>query len=289
MRKVNAITLAGLMTGLHLLLVVAFTYIPYTIFFEVFVYIIAPLVSTVYTLKSENKYLLIFFAATLLAGLLFNPIVTVTYILPILVIGISFGFVIKIGLNELRIIYAMTIIYVLIFGLTVLTIRLLYGVALDQILIMAFNLSNNPYLGYLLLIGYGFLQSLVLTLILKPEVKKFGYVIPPFKQIKLFDLVFFLIVLIVATFSPGLGDLPFLFSILALFFSLPIILFGYIHNRLRTKTLIFSFSLSFLFIFLPLLGLLPTERYPLALIGLFIPLLVLGTKRFIQLHYVSKR
>jgi hypothetical protein len=289
MRKVNAITLAGLMTGLHLLLVVAFTYVPYTIFFEVFVYIIAPLVSTVYTLKSDNKYLLIFFAATLLAGLLFNPIVTVTYILPILVIGISFGFVIKIGLNELRIIYAMTIIYVLIFGLTILTIRLLYGVALDQILIMAFNLSNNPYLGYLLLIGYGFLQSLVLTLILKPEVKKFGYVIPPFKQIKLFDLVFFLIILIVASFSPGLGDLPFLFSILALFFSLPIILFGYLHNRLRTKTLVFSFSLSFLFIFLPLLGLLPTERYPLALIGLFIPLLVLGTKRFIQLHYVSKR
>jgi hypothetical protein len=289
MRKVNAITLAGLMTGLHLLLVVAFTYIPYTIFFEVFVYIIAPLVSTIYTLKSDNKYLLIFFTATLLAGLLFNPIVTATYLLPILVIGISFGFVIKIGLNELRIIYVMTIIYVLIFGLTILTIRLLYGVNLDQILIMAFNLSNNPYLGYLLLIGYGFLQSLVLTLILKPEVKKFGYIIPPFKQIKLFDLIFFLIILIVASFSPQLGDLPFLFSILALFFSLPIIVFGYIHNRLRTKTLIFSFSLSFLFIFLPLMGILPTSRYPLALIGLFIPLLMLGTKRFVQLHYVSKR
>ena len=290
MRKVNAITLAGLMTGLHLLLVILFTYVPYTIVFELFTYILAPLVSALYTLKAENKYVLIFGMATFIAGLLFNPIVTITYILPILIIGLSFGFMIKLGLDQLRIIYSMTIVYVLVFILTVLTLRLLYGLNLDQIIISFLNLNNgNSYLIYVLLIVYGLLQALVITFVLKPEIKKFGYQIPPFKSIKLFDLVIFPIMFFIALIVPNDYSLSFLVSISAVLTAFPILLFGYLHNRLRTKTLVLGFSLSFLFVFIPLLGLLPINKYPLSVIGLFTPLLMLGVKRFVQLHYVSKR
>lgn len=289
MRKVNAITLAGLMTGLHLILVILFTYLPYTIFFELFTYIVAPLISAVYTLKSDNKYILIFALSTLIAGLLFNPVVTVTYILPILIIGISFGIIIKLGFDQLRIIYSMTLVYVAVFILTVVTLRLLYGINLEEILINVLNLNNNnSYLIYFLLMIYGLLQAIVITYVLKPEIKKFGYVIPGFKSINAYDFGLFVLGLSLAIIYP-ITDITFLVSVVTTFLALPIIVFGYIYNKLRTKTLIIGFSLSFLFIFIPLLGLLDPAKYPLAILGLFTPLIMLGLKRFVQLYYVRKQ
>jgi hypothetical protein len=290
MRKVNALTLAGLMTGLHLLALIVLTYVPYLPIIEIFTYVLAPLASAIYTLRNKAKYTLIFIIATLLSGFLFNPIYTLIYLVPILAIGVGYGLIVKTKLDRLRVVYLMGIVYIAVFFLTNFILRLVYSFDLAATIILFLNINEaNYYLIYVLLIAYGLLQATVLNSVLMNEIKKFGIIVPKFKDIYWFDIVMSLALIVLALLYNGNSEYEFLFSFLSVLFALPVMIFGYTNNFKNRYLTVISFSLSTLLIFLPLISILPVSKYLLAFLFIFTPFFMLGIRRFVRLYYVKPR
>jgi hypothetical protein len=288
MRKVNALTLAGLMTALHLIVLIVLTYVPYIPIIELFTYILAPLASAIYTLRNKLKYTLIFAAATLISGFLFNPIYTLIYLVPILTIGIGYGLIVKTKLDRLRVTYLMGLVYIGVFFLTNAILLLVYGFNLAETIVTFIGIQgNNYYLIYVLLVGYGLLQAVVLNSVLINEIKKFGITVPKFSRIYWFDIVMSVILIFTTLVYSGNRENEFLLSFLSLLFTLPIILFGSINTFKNRKYLVIGFGLSTLFIFIPMIGILPVSKYPTAFMFIFSPLFLLGLKRFIRIYYVK--
>ena len=290
MRKVNALTLAGLMTALHLIVLIVLTYVPYVPVIELFTYILAPLASAIYTLRNKLKYTLIFAAATLISGFLFNPIYTLIYLVPILTIGIGYGLIVKTKLDRLRVTYLMGLVYIGVFFLTNSILLLVYGFNLAETIVTFVGIQeSNYYLIYVLLVGYGLLQAVVLNSVLINEIKKFGITVPKFSRIYWFDIIMSGLLIIIAIVYSGSSENEFLLSFLSVLFTLPIILFGSINPFKNKNYLVIGFGLSTLFIFIPMIGILPVSKYPIAFMFIFTPLFMLGLKRFIRLYYVNPK
>jgi hypothetical protein len=290
MRKVNALTLAGLMTGLHLLALIVLTYIPYLPIIEIFTYVLAPLASAIYTLRNKAKYTAIFIIATLISGFLFNPVYTLIYLVPILGIGVGYGSIVKTNLDRLRVVYLMGLVYIAVFFLTNFILRLVYNFDLAATIILFLNINeSNYYLIYVLLVAYGLLQAVVLNSVLMNEIKKFGIIIPKFKDIYWFDIIMSVIFVVVALFYSGQPEYEFLFSFISVLFAIPIMIYGY-RNKFRNKNLIIlSFGFSALLMVLPLIAILPVSKYLLAFLFIFTPFFMLGIRRFIRLYYVKPK
>jgi hypothetical protein len=290
MRKVNALTLAGLMTALHLIVLIVLTYVPYVPIIELLTYILAPLASAIYTLRNKLKYTLIFASATLISGFLFNLIYTLIYLVPILTIGIGYGLIVKTKLDRLRVTYLMGLVYIGVFFLTNSILFLVYGFNLAETIVTFIGIQeDNYYLIYVLLVGYGLLQAVVLNSVLINEIKKFGVSVPKFSRIYWFDIVMSALLIIIALVYSGSSENEFLLSFLSVLFTLPIVLFGSINPFKNKNYLIIGFGLSTLFIFIPMIGILPVSKYPLAFMFIFTPLFMLGLKRFIRLYYVNHK
>jgi hypothetical protein len=290
MRKVNALTLAGLMTALHLIVLIVLTYVPYLPIIELFTYILAPLASAIYTLRNKLKYTLIFALATLLSGFLFNPIYTLIYLVPILSIGIGYGLIVKTKLDRLRVTYLMGLVYIGVFFLTNTILLVVYGFNLAETIIIFIGINdNNYYLIYVLLIGYGLLQAVVLNSVLMNEIKKFGIVIPKFSRIYWFDIIMSLVLIATALIYSGRSEYEFLLSFLSVLFALPIMLFGSINPFKNKNYLVIGFGISTLLIFIPMIGILPVSKYLIAFMFIFTPLFMLGLKRFSRLYYVKRK
>ena len=290
MRKVNALTLAGLMTALHLIVLIVLTYVPYLPIIELFTYILAPLASAIYTLRNKLKYTLIFAIATLLSGFLFNPIYTLIYLVPILTIGIGYGLIVKTKLDRLRVTYLMGLVYIGVFFLTNTILLLVYGFNLAETIIIFIGINeNNYYLIYVLLIGYGLLQAVVFNSVLINEIKKFGIVIPKFSRIYWFDIIMSVVLIVTALIYSGSSEYEFLLSFLSVLFALPIMLFGSINPFKNKYYLIIGFGLSTILIFIPMIGILPVSKYLIAFMFIFTPLFMLGLRRFSRLYYVNRK
>jgi hypothetical protein len=290
LRKVNALTLAGLMTALHLIILIVLTYVPYLPIIELFTYILAPLASAIYTLRNKLKYTIVFAIATLISGFLFNPIYTLIYLVPILTIGIGYGSIVKTKLDQLRVTYLMGLVYIGVFFLTNTILLIVYGFDLAKTIVTFIGIEeNNYYLIYVLLVGYGLLQAIVLNSVLMNEIKKFGIVIPKFSRIYWFDIIMSMLLIITALVYSGNSEYEFLLSFLSVLFTLPIMLFGSINSFKNKNYLIIGFALSTLLIFIPLIGILPVSKYLIAFMFIFTPFFMLGLKRFSRLYYVKRK
>lgn len=290
MRKVNALTLAGLMTALHLIVLIVLTYVPYLPIIELFTYILAPLASAIYTLRNKLKYTLIFAIATLISGFLFNPIYTLIYLVPILAIGIGYGLIVKTKLDRLRVTYLMGLVYIGVFFLTNTILLIVYGFNLAETIITFIGINdNNYYLIYVLLVGYGLLQAVVLNSVLMNEIKKFGIIIPNFSRIYWFDIIMSVALIVTSLVYSGSSEYEFLLSFLSVLFALPIMLFGSINPFKNKNYLIIGFGLSTLLIFIPMIGILPVSKYLIAFMFIFTPLFMLGLRRFSRLYYVKRK
>jgi hypothetical protein len=288
LRKVNALTLAGLMTGLHLIVLIVLTYVPYLPIIEVFTYILAPLASALYSLRNNYKYILIFIISTLISGFLFNPIYTLIYLVPILTIGIGYGLIVRTKLDRLRVVYLMGLVYIGVFFMTNMILQIIYDFNLAETIILFLGINEqNYYLIYVLLISYGLLQAIILNSVLMNEIKKFGIIIPKFKDIYWFDIVITPSLIIFALAYSGPQEYEFLFTFLSALLSLPIIWFGSLNGFKNNKWLVLSFAASSLFIFIPLISILPLSKYLLAFLFIFTPLFMLGIRRFVRLYYVK--
>jgi hypothetical protein len=278
------------MTALHLIVLIVLTYVPYLPIIELFTYILAPLASAIYTLRNKLKYTLIFAIATLLSGFLFNPIYTLIYLVPILTIGIGYGLIVKTKLDRLRVTYLMGLVYIGVFFLTNTILLLVYGFNLAETIIIFIGINeNNYYLIYVLLIGYGLLQAVVLNSVLINEIKKFGIVIPKFSRIYWFDIIMSVVLIVTALIYSGSSEYEFLLSFLSVLFALPIMLFGSINPFKNKYYLIIGFGLSTILIFIPMIGILPVSKYLIAFMFIFTPLFMLGLRRFSRLYYVNRK
>jgi len=290
MRKVNALTLAGLMTALHLIFLIALKYVPYLTVFQLFTYILAPLASAIYTLRNKVKYTYIFAVATLIIGFLFDPIYTLIYIVPILTIGIGYGLIVKTKLDRLRVTYLMGLLYIGVFFLTNTILFIIYDFDLAKTLTIFIGINdNNYYLVYVLLVVYGLTQAVVLNSILIGEIKKFGISIPKFSTIYWFDIVVSIILIFTTLIYSGNIEYEFLLSFLSFLFAFPIMLFGSINTFKNKNFLILGFGFSTFFIFIPMIGILPVSKYLIALMFIFTPFFMLGLKRFKRLYYVKRK
>ena len=98
MKKNNYLTLGGLFVALHLL----FVFISKVLAGSEFILVVfLPLLSTIYALKFNIKETIIFFIASFLLCVIFEPIAALIYVLPALICGTLYGVFRKRKVKEL--------------------------------------------------------------------------------------------------------------------------------------------------------------------------------------------
>lgn len=224
MKKINPITWGGLLVALHVIILFVPRIVPGA---EIFLMLIAPLFSASYVLKNKLKNTLIFALSTLLVCLLIDAFSTLLFILPIILSGIAYGYLVKAQKDGIRTIYTMSIIQMLLFFISMLLIKFIYQIDVIQSLMTIFKLTSLSARQYAvpLLMLYCFADSFLLHYVLKNEFKKFDVYTPKYEKPSLPMIVLSLILFVVAFLMPC--DSLYVYSsiILALFSAYPLIYF----------------------------------------------------------------
>lgn len=175
MKKNNYLALGGLFVALHLL----FVFMSKILVGSEFILVIfLPLLSTIYSLKFEIKETIIFFIATFLLCLLFEPISTFIYVLPALICGTVYGMLKKKKIKELSLVYISSLSHSLSLLIAFVSISFMFKeVDFFSIFEMFINKSGSEFYAcvYLVLILLGVLESFVTHIIINNELKKLGY------------------------------------------------------------------------------------------------------------------
>ena len=123
MNKHKYLALGGLFAALHLLFVLMAKFLPGS---ELILVVFLPLLSTIYTMKFDKKAVIIFFLATFLLCVIFEPIATFIYALPGLICGITYGILRKSKMKELTLVYLSSLSHAIAVSISFLFIALLF-------------------------------------------------------------------------------------------------------------------------------------------------------------------
>ncbi len=271
MNKIRTITSASLFAAIH----VIFTIISqYLLGFELLLIIFLPLISAVFVLKNESKGILTYTVSTTILCLLFNPINTLLYVVPAMIVGIIYGIMAKNKCSQDSTILVTVLTELISLVISVLVIKLFYReYDLIDMFKETFNLSSKQ-LGNILPIAAVLIalsQAVAVHTSLKSELKKLGYEFPPFvKFSRLFYYVFPFFTISALVFSFFWKPVAIIMNILCLLTMVPLLIEGYQKQKKVYITLIIQAVLLIGIVF-PLMNVVPFINYPLLLVVISIP------------------
>lgn len=276
LKGLKALSYIAIMCSLNLLFLLLSLYLPLA---SLFLMIALPLTSALVSIKCPKRYILIYFVATSLVSLI-DLQEALFYILPSLLIGISFGVLIKLKIHSIFVIYITSIVALICLYLGYHLIIQIYGVDMRLLIANLLNIKevvmNNIFL--ILLYFLGLTQTVFTYMIATSELKKFGVMFNEerrmFFPLFFFSLGFSLLSLLFAFIQFSLAYLFLCFSILfAVCFAF--YLFNYQQKKLVLATLIPLYVIAFFFnVFIA--QYLVKETYPLMIISFIIAQNVIG-------------
>lgn len=275
MKPVKSIAFAGLMAALHVGATFLAKYAPG---FQLIILFIIPFFSAMYAIKAEAKYCLIYFVATIIACMFVSWTDTLLYVLPSLVAGLLYGFLVKAKQGGTAIVYTLTIAEFGLICLAALIGKKALGNEYIEVLKQYFPIGrNNQHLGFGLVIAYCFAQSFLIHIITKYELKKVKIEVNKSEYPPLWIFALHIISLI-CCFLPYKDEVYVFFSAMAaVVFGLPVALYGY-QSTEKIWIILAAQAVVFLAGTLPLLKLFEDEGYKAiaAYIILFVPPLVMA-------------
>lgn len=258
MNKVQSIVFGGLISAIHIVILILTMYLP-DLFIDVVLMFLTPFLMGMYTVKCGIKHSLIVGAATLVISILIDvtQLRALLFVLPTLILGIGYGALVKYKATSHTIVYALAILELGIFFMSAGIINLLTGTDFIHNLKEIFRLHDSvdsSIFAFILLIAYCFAQAFLLHFILKFQLKRMKVTFsksnyPPFW---LFVLA---IVGFVATFIPYSDhDVYVLITLIAVIFATPIAFYGYQKSAKKMNIMFFTQAAIFLVVSVPLIA-----------------------------------
>ena len=244
----NNLALGGLFAALHLI----FLFFS-TIFFgsEIILIIFLPLISSLYTLKTDLKSTIVFALSTIFLCIIFNPINTLIYIIPSLMVGIVYGFLNKNKIKELSMVYITTLFHFFALLFTIFIINTLF-IEFDLFIILQDLFNTNRDNVLIILVNFLILLSIVQS----------------FSTHLIAIFSFIIVLLFVLTNSKYISSS----IIILIMFILPYIVEGILNYKyVKTTYLLMFFSLL---IFIFTIGYINPIYYPLLMLLIFLPFCV---------------
>lgn len=166
---IENVTLMGLGAAINVALALLSTFIPFSSFFVI---LFLPLVSALVAFYCKDKYLLLYIIASAGVSLLstcYDLSITLFDVIPALIIGTLFGFLMKKGFPNGYLILLASLVKVGLNYLMLLLLKLIYGVDIIDSLIQLINLQSVENIYQIVptfIFGYSLIQELVCYIVI---------------------------------------------------------------------------------------------------------------------------
>lgn len=249
--KKNYLALGGLFACLHILFLF---FSKMVVGSEIILVLFLPLLSTLYTLKSDKKSVVMFVIATLLVCSIFDIVGTFIYVIPSLACGVLYGFLRKKKVKELELLCYTGVghIFSLLFSFFVIAL-LFKEIEFMEIFSSLFGIKGEELIviSVCFLMVLGFCEAFLVHIVSDNELAKFASRVEKNESVPksfLCGFIFSFIAFIILYFVKNLYSVvPMLLSFI---FIVPYIVYGVVNLKYRGLTfcLIFIFSLISIFI-----------------------------------------
>ena len=250
---VQNITYMALMAAINVIFVLLTTLVPFLFFLIVFV---LPLTSTIVTLHCKKRYFPIYAVATIglcLLCTIWKIDDTIFYVIPSIISGFVFGFMVEKKVPSFWIILATTILQI---GFTYASIPLIKLMTCRNIIedfATVFMVKDFIYLDYVtpcFIFFIALAQEILAFVIIREELPKFGYTLNDPKNIPLSLCVTILSsIVLVVIFAFIYGPLSYLFTLIALFLTIYAIAYLILENKVLIYILLGAAVLVTFFLF----------------------------------------
>ena len=174
---VDNIAYMALMAAINVVFVLLTTLVPFLLFLLVF---ILPLTSLIVTIYCKKKYFILYALATIILCLvvtIWNVGDTLFYVIPSIVSGFLFGFLIEKRVSAILIILITTLVQAILMYPMIPLIHLITGRYIVDDFLTVFHLSSFPYTGHLthmFIILMALIQEIISFIVIYDEIGKFG-------------------------------------------------------------------------------------------------------------------
>lgn len=232
---VQNITYMALMAAINVIFVLLTTLVPFLFFLIVFV---LPLTSTIVTLHCKKRYFPIYAVATIglcLLCTIWKIDDTIFYVIPSIISGFIFGFMVEKKVPSFWIILATTILQIGFTYASIPLIKLMTGRNIIEDFATVFMVKDFIYLDYVtpcFIFFIALAQEILAFVIIREELPKFGYTLNDPKNIPLSLCVTILTsIVLVVIFAFVYGPLSYLFTLIALFLTIYAIAYLILENK----------------------------------------------------------
>ena len=250
---VQNITYMALMAAINVIFVLLTPLVPFLFFLIVFV---LPLTSTIVTLHCKKRYFPIYAVATIglcLLCTIWKIDDTIFYVIPSIISGFVFGFMVEKKVPSFWIILATTILQI---GFTYASIPLIKLMTCRNIIedfATVFMVKDFIYLDYVtpcFIFFIALAQEILAFVIIREELPKFGYTLNDPKNIPLSLCITILSsIVLVVIFAFIYGPLSYLFTLIALFLTIYAIAYLILENKVLIYILLGAAVLVTFFLF----------------------------------------
>lgn len=248
--KSNNLALGGLFACLHVLFLFMSKVIVGS---ELLLVLFLPLLSTIYTLKSDKKSVFMFIVATLLVCGIFDIIGSFIYIVPSLICGVLYGTLRKRKFKELELLCITSVGHMISLLFSFLVIALLFKeVKFMEIFSNIFGLEGEKLLvvSLLFLLVLGFCEAFLVHIITDNELDRFTGKIKSNETVPnwfLFGALISLVGFVIVYFINSLYSIFFMLSLFV--FVIPYIVYGIMNFKYKVITVILISVFSLIGIF----------------------------------------
>ena len=250
---VQNITYMALMAAINVIFVLLTTLVPFLVFLIVFV---LPLTSTIVTLHCKKRYFPIYAVATI--GLCMLCTIwkiedTIFYVIPSIISGFVFGFLVEKKIPSFWIILSTTLIQIGFTYASIPLIKVMTGRDIIQDFATVFLIKDFIYLDYVTPCFIFFLalaQEILAFVIIREELPKFGYALEEPRNVPLsLTLSIGTSIVLVVVFAFVYGPLAYLFTLIGLFLTIYAITYLIIQNKIIIYILLGASLLVSFFLF----------------------------------------
>lgn len=232
---IQNITYMALMAAINVIFVLLTTLVPFLVFLIVFV---LPLTSTIVTLHCRKRYFPIYAVATIglcLLCTIWKIDDTIFYIIPSIISGFVFGFLVEKKVPSFWIILSTTLLQIGFTYASIPLIKLMTGRNIIEDFATVFLIKDFIYLDYVTPCFIFFLalaQQILAFVIIREELPKFGYELNEPKNIPLsLGISIMIAISFGVLFAFIYGPIAYLFTLIALFLSVYAITYLVLENK----------------------------------------------------------
>ena len=233
---IQNITYMALMAAINVIFVLLTTLVPFLVFLIVFV---LPLTSTIVTLHCRKRYYPIYAVATIglcLLCTIWKIDDTIFYVIPSIISGFVFGFLVEKKVPSFWIILSTTLLQIGFTYASIPLIKLMTGRNIIDDFATVFMIKDFIYLDYVTPCFTFFLalaQQILAFVVIREELPKFGYELNEPKNIPLSLGISILVSITFGViFAFIYGPIAYLFTLVALFLSIYAITYLVLENKI---------------------------------------------------------